>query len=245
MSVWGSIYIYILSGDLKDSGLTPSLTTKMAAPWHQFLLLVAIFVSIWVDSDAVHFRQIPAPFLDYLRYEKRHFMKSLAEEIFSNKPPAGEIKYEENMDHIGSSYILVPRALIDVSKAIQEDTNCTAVRPPLHQNHFQSYNALRLRPEWIRNSFMIGECPTRYVRRVLPEQEPREIVEAQCVCENHQCSHYVGYQCQAVTYLMDVWVKDVEQQVGYRRGQQKVTVACVCARHEGRPGNVIHFGEFP
>ncbi|XP_042860456.1 uncharacterized protein LOC122246161 [Penaeus japonicus] len=133
-------------------------------------------------------------------------------------------------------YKSIPEPVIYTSQVLQQGVSCSTLHSEMHENYIKP--ELRLRPEWIYESKLIGDCPTHYVTRELPSiYSPSTVLEAVCACRGSQCSKD-GHQCVPVSRHVPVWV---------RRGPnlhvldvEELTVACACAQRPSAGGNFIY-----
>lgn len=119
-----------------------------------------------------------------------------------------------------------PNPLVAVSKTLQEGVDCSSLSADLHRNHIKS--SLKVRPPWIHKSQRLGECPTRFATRELPQGYfPPVMLEAVCVCDGSRCSEE-GHRCVPITHDAPVWIRKGRR---YKKLEPiELSVGCVCAK---------------
>ncbi|XP_076054347.1 uncharacterized protein LOC143033034 [Oratosquilla oratoria] len=148
-----------------------------------------------------------------------------------------ELNTEQQVeDAIREKYIVATRTLPYNSHLLHRGINCTGLSSSLHDNHVSP--EYQLRPTWLHNSELIGDCPTSYTTRPLSTlHRPSRVLEAMCVCEGSRCSED-GYQCVPVSSRVPVWVLRDERH--FVIDLQDVVIACVCARRQSGGGNFVY-----
>ncbi|XP_068200536.1 uncharacterized protein [Palaemon carinicauda] len=129
----------------------------------------------------------------------------------------------------------VPDPIAATSMVLHDGVDCSSLRSDLHPNRIDL--DVELRPSWIQQSKLIGDCPTDYFPKELPENYyPPVILEARCRCENSQCSRS-GHVCVPVKRNVPVWLRDgLDRHV---LDVHELTVACVCAKRSSRKGDTV------
>nr|XP_045609659.1 uncharacterized protein LOC123765223 [Procambarus clarkii] len=199
------------------------------------LLLVTLVLSLFADGSAVQVFSLSQQ-ARYLRHrDKVHFINSIVKHLFKRTQPYRSTDMETS---IRENYVYVPKTIIDTSTTLHQGVNCSAFRVTHHVNTFTE--ELHRSPTWLHSSSMIGDCPTRYVKKNMnePIQYFPEILEAQCICEDSQCSQD-GYRCEPLKYNMLVWKFDSFSNRSFSE-YEYLTVACVCAR---RPSSIAGSSE--
>ncbi|KAK3855096.1 hypothetical protein Pcinc_038472 [Petrolisthes cinctipes] len=217
----------------------------MAVTLRSSSVLLATFLVLTVAWDSALTTTLAIPphlqyFLRHLhQYERsspsRRFLKR--NHIFTANAAFLSRSLRQVETDVLGRYILIPRAIIDTTQLLQEGVNCSSFQVT-HKNHFGVEG--HLRPTWLHNSTMIGVCPTKYVRRTLRgplDHRPDEVLEAQCICDNFQCSRD-GAKCVALKYRMPVLKISVENGY-YTEDEEEFTLACVCAMNPSLNGGYI------
>ncbi|XP_037787591.1 uncharacterized protein LOC119583157 [Penaeus monodon] len=216
----------------------------MAAPRPQHLLclsLSALVVAVFASPIPASARFSPRP--PFLFHEREKEQEQPTPRVESPKRSREDFSSdlvqffseEQVQEATKIQYKSIPEPVIYTSQVLQQGVSCSTLHSEMHENYIKP--ELRLRPEWIYESKLIGDCPTHYVTRELPSiYSPSTVLEAVCACGGSQCSED-GHQCVPVSRHVPVWV---------RRGPnlhvldvEELTVACACARRPSAGGNFI------
>lgn len=204
-----------------------------------FLILTVAWESLTTFTIPPHLQHILRHLHQFEKSSSKRFLKRTI--VKANGALLNRSLRQVETDVLGR-YILMPRAIIDATQLLQEGVNCSSFQVT-HKNHFGVEG--HLRPTWLHNSTMIGVCPTKYVPRMLRGplfHRPAEVLEAQCICNNSQCSRD-GAKCVALKYRMPVLKISIENRY-YTEDDEELTLACVCAKNPSLDGGSIeHNGE--
>ncbi|XP_076054440.1 uncharacterized protein LOC143033121 [Oratosquilla oratoria] len=146
-----------------------------------------------------------------------------------------EFSTEQQVENaIRDEYTLAPDS--EEYNTLTQGTNCSGLSSTLHKNLVPPNH--QLRPTWLHNSELIGDCPTNYTNLNKPSfYRPSRIQEATCACEGSPCSED-GHQCVPVSRYVPIWVRHTNGD--FVNDRQEVVIACVCARRQSGVGNNVY-----